>query len=189
MRRCVAHMPRRGMALPTADLCDEVGLDVSKIPSHKVKIVDPALNFRNFGGNTEFSGEVVTIKAFESNPAVKKAFSEEGNGRVLVVDAGGSMRCAMLGDMIAEAGTKNGWAGIVIYGCVRDSKAISQLPLGVKALNTHPVKSHKQHQGERDIEVMFGGVTFRPGQWLYADSDGIIVSDTPLMLGDHCPDP
>jgi regulator of ribonuclease activity A len=127
-------MPHRAFSLPTADLCDEAGLDVSKIPSHKVKIVDPALNFRNFGGRTEFSGQIETIKAYESNPAVKNAFAEKGDGRVLVVDAGGSMRCAMLGDMIAEAGTKNGWAGIVIYGCIRDSKVVGQLPLGVKGV-------------------------------------------------------
>jgi regulator of ribonuclease activity A len=82
-------------------------------PPQQVKIVDPALNFRNFGGHTEFSGQIETIKAYESNPAVKKAFAEKGEGRVLVVDAGGSMRCAMLGDMIAEAGTRNGWAGKV----------------------------------------------------------------------------
>mmetsp|Transcript_24064 Transcript_24064/g.57348 ORF Transcript_24064/g.57348 Transcript_24064/m.57348 type:complete len:211 (+) Transcript_24064:57-689(+) len=171
-----------GGLFPTADLCDKAGLDVSKVPTSTVSVVDPALNFRNFGGKTGFSGKVCTIKAFESNPLVRTLFESPGEGRVLVVDAGGSMRCAMLGDNIAEAGVKNGWAGIVIYGCIRDSAVISKMDIGVKALNTHPVKSHKNDPGLQDVPVRFGGVTIKPGQFLYADADGIVVSDNKLSV-------
>lgn len=169
--------------MPTADLADKAGLDVSKLPTEKnISVVDPQLNFRNFGGKTAFSGPITTIKAYESNPLVRKLFESPGNGRVLVVDAGGSMRCAMLGDNIAEAGAKNGWAGIVIFGCIRDSAMVAEMDLGVKALNTHPVKSHKNDPGLQDVAVKFGGVTFKPGQFLYADADGILVSDSELSL-------
>jgi len=123
---------------------------VSKISSdHGVKVIDPSLNFKNFGGQSEFCGSIVTIKAYESNPLVRATLQEDGNGRVLVVDAGGSTRCAMLGGNLAEIGEKNGWAGIVVYGCIRDSKEISNICIGVKALNTHPVKSHKDEKGVR----------------------------------------
>mmetsp|Transcript_65901 Transcript_65901/g.162221 ORF Transcript_65901/g.162221 Transcript_65901/m.162221 type:complete len:194 (+) Transcript_65901:59-640(+) len=177
-----AAAPRFMSAVPpTPDLCDKANLDVSKLATEsKIKIVDPAMNFKNFGGKIAFHGPVSTIKAYESNPTVRKAFEEPGEGRVLVVDAGGSLRCAMLGDMIAEFGVKNGWAGIIMYGCIRDSKAIAEMPIGVKALNTHPVKSHKKDPGLRDVPVMFGGVTFKPGQFVYADEDGIVVSDSPM---------
>jgi len=161
----------------TADICDNQGLDVSKMPSStKVKIIDSALSFKNFGGRSEFQGRVVTIKAYESNPLVRATLQEAGNGRVLVVDAGGSTRCAMLGDNLAQLGVDNGWAGIVIYGCIRDSKLISTLDIGVKALNTHPVKSHKGEPGLRDVPLSFGGVTICPGNILYSDPDGILVT-------------
>jgi regulator of RNase E activity RraA len=280
--------------------------EISLATSPQIKVLDPSLNFKNYGGKVavrippkmmvpvgprphnqhlidlpcavQFSGPVSTVKAYESNPAVKKAFEEPGKGRVLVVDAGASMRCAMLGDMIAEkgitrdhhprdltnqqflplrpplssplphfpkitfdmimsgttdknarstcticveqvasfaaaffvawegdqgssrgdgttsiyitsrfflsplvcSGVKNGWAGIIMYGCIRDSRAIKDMPIGVKALNTHPVKSHKRLEGERDVDVMFGGVTISPGDHIYADEDGIVVSPTPI---------
>ncbi|EKX32355.1 hypothetical protein GUITHDRAFT_98616 [Guillardia theta CCMP2712] len=165
----------------TADICDSYGLDVSKISSdHGVKVIDPSLNFKNFGGQSEFCGSIVTIKAYESNPLVRATLQEDGNGRVLVVDAGGSTRCAMLGGNLAEIGEKNGWAGIVVYGCIRDSKEISNICIGVKALNTHPVKSHKDEKGVRDVPLHFGGVTIRPGDYMYSDSDGILIMPGPV---------
>ncbi|KAJ1477805.1 ribonuclease E inhibitor RraA/Dimethylmenaquinone methyltransferase, partial [Baffinella frigidus] len=131
--------------------------------------------FRNFGGKTGFSGKVCTIKAFESNPLVRTLFESPGEGRVLVVDAGGSMRCAMLGDNIAEVARPiSSSTGALLT--LAPSQVISKMDIGVKALNTHPVKSHKNDPGlHRDVPVRFGGVTIKPGQFLYADADGIVV--------------
>ena len=103
------------------------------------------------------------------------------HGRVLVIDAGGSMRRAVLGDLLAKKAVDNGWSGIVVYGCIRDSAAIADMSIGVKALGTHPLKTDKRGEGQRDIPVRFGGVTFRPGDWLYADEDGVIVARRALI--------
>eukprot|EP00884_Botryococcus_braunii_P004245 jgi/Botrbrau1/13821/Bobra.0056s0063.1 len=165
----------------TADLCDVFVPDpVDIITQRKVQIVEPI--FRDFGGNLRFSGKISTVKCFENNPLVRKALEEQGSGRVLVVDGGASLRCALLGDNIAEMAYKNGWSGIVINGCIRDSEDIGKMPLGVKALNTYPLKSSKRDLGLRDIPVTFAGTTFRPGDWLYADKDGILVSPEELKL-------
>lgn len=107
--------------------------------------------------------------------------SEPGEGRVLVVDGGGSRRCALVGDQLGALAVRNGWAGIVVYGCIRDSVALGLLPLGVRALATHPLKSVKNGVGERELAVTFDGATFRPGDWLYADEDGVITSPDPLL--------
>ena len=136
--------------------------------------------FRDFGGRLAFHGPMVTLKLFEDNALVRGTLETPGEGRVLVVDGGGSLRCALLGDQLAELAVRNTWAGVVVYGCIRDSEAIGGLPLGVKALARHPVKSIKRGEGQRDIPVRFAGIQFRPGAWLYADGDGLILSDLPM---------
>ncbi|MDY6956060.1 MAG: ribonuclease E activity regulator RraA [Pseudomonadota bacterium] len=136
--------------------------------------------FRDFGGRLAFHGPMVTLKLFEDNALVRGTLGTPGEGRVLVVDGGGSLRCALLGDQLAELAVQNAWAGVVVYGCIRDSEAIGGLPLGVKALATHPLKSIKRGEGQRDIPVRFAGIQFRPGAWLYADGDGLILSDQPM---------
>ncbi|MGM0825883.1 MAG: ribonuclease E activity regulator RraA [Pseudomonadota bacterium] len=155
----------------TPDICDA-------FPG--VQVVEPL--FANFGGVDAFHGAVRTIKCFEDNSLVKQAVAEPGNGAVLVVDAGGSARCAMLGDMLAEQAVENGWAGIVIYGCVRDVDILATLPLGVQALGSHPRKSEKRGEGQRDITLGFAGVTISPNDWLYADNNGILIADHELAL-------
>jgi regulator of ribonuclease activity A len=154
----------------TADLCD----------AHEgnVAVLDPM--FAHFGGVSRFCGPVQTIKAFEDNVLVKAELARPGEGRVLVVDAGGSLRCAMVGDILAQMAVDNGWAGIVVYGAIRDSAAIGGMPVGVMALGTHPMKSIKKGAGDVGIAVTFAGQTIRPGVWLYADDDGVILADGPL---------
>ncbi len=122
------------------------------------------------------------MRCFEANPLVRAALEEDGAGRVLVVDGGGSLRCALLGDNIAAMAADHGWAGIIIHGCIRDSADIARMPLGVKALATHPLKSGKRDRGLAGVPLRFGGVTVRPGDWVYADGDGVLVSPTELTL-------
>lgn len=159
------------MTFKTADLCDDF--------SDQLQIVAPL--FQSFGGNARFKGKIQTVKIFEDNVLVREALSEEVSDTVLVVDGGGSTRCALLGDMLAEMGYKNGWQGVVVYGCIRDSFDINQMPIGVRALQTHPLKSIKKGWGDRNIDVTFGGSTFRTGDYLYADEDGIILAAKPLV--------
>ena len=157
--------------ISTPDLCDTF--------PDMVRVVEPM--FINYGGRERFGGQIVTIKCFEDNSLVRDLVAEAGTGKVLVVDAGGSMRRACLGDLLAEKATLNGWEGILMYGCIRDVDAISGLELGVQALGSHPMKTDKKGVGERDIAVTFGGVTFKPGEYLYADNNGVIVSPQPLI--------
>ncbi len=145
-----------------------------------VQVVEPM--FGNFGGRGTFGGQIVTIKAFEDNSRVREQVALPGQGKVLVVDGGGSMRRAMLGDLLAEKATDNGWEGIVIYGCIRDVNAISDLDLGVQALGSHPMKTEKRGLGDVNVPVTFGGVTFRPGEYVYADNNGLLVSAQKLEL-------
>jgi regulator of ribonuclease activity A len=152
--------------------------DLSDAHPDAIQVAEPM--FRDFGGQRAFHGAIATVKLFEDNALVRSILETPGAGRVLVVDGGGSMRCALLGDQLAELAVRNGWAGVVVHGCIRDSEAIGQLPLGVKALATHPLKSIKRGEGQREIPVRFAGVHFRPGAWLYADGDGLIVSEHPL---------
>ncbi len=158
------------MNLRTTDLCDRY--------DDRVQVLSPL--FHDYGGRRQWHGRIATVKVFEDNSLVREALEEAGEGRVLVVDGGGSMRCALLGDRMAVLALENGWAGVLVYGCVRDSAELSAIPLGVKALNTHPLRSVKKGVGEREVSVTFGGITFSAGQWLCADEDGIIVSDEPL---------
>jgi regulator of ribonuclease activity A len=153
----------------TADLCDTHGDDL--------QVVDPI--FASFGDD-HFSGPIRTVKCHEDNTHVRGTLESPGNGAVLVVDGGGSLRCALVGDQLAQLGIDNGWAGIIVYGCIRDADTIDEMEIGIKALNTSPRKSQKRGEGRVDVPVTFGGVTFRPGSWLYADSDGVVVSEREL---------
>jgi len=137
--------------------------------------------FRDFGGKRAFHGAIKTLKIFEDNALLRATLETPGEGRVLVVDAGGSMRCAVLGGNLGALAVKNHWAGLVVYGCIRDSEEIAGQPVGVKALAVHPRKSEKGlHSAHADRVVSFAGTTFKPGAWLYADADGIVVSDQPI---------
>ena len=154
------------MAFATADLHDE----------HEGKVQVANVLMQGYGLKTRFSGPISTVRCFEDNSRVRAALEEQGKGRVLVVDGSASIRCALVGDKLAEMGMKNGWAGMVVYGCIRDSAVISKLDIGIKALGTNPRRSVKKGVGERDIALDFADVTFAPGEWLYADEDGILVS-------------
>lgn len=160
------------MELKTTDLCD-------KYPD-LVSVTEPG--FSDFGGAEYFSGVIHTIKCHEDNSLVRKVLETNGEGKVLVIDGGGSLRCALLGDMLGELALKNKWNGIIVYGCIRDAAAIALLPLGVKALDTIPLKSNKRNEGQENIKVTFAGVDFVPGQYIYCDADGIIVSKDKLTL-------
>ena len=154
----------------TADLYDQ--------HEGKVQVGLPLL--RDYGGRATFHGEVFTVKVFEDNSLVRRALEQPGRGRVLVVDGGASLNCALVGDLLAGLALDNHWSGILVNGCVRDARALSSLALGIKALNTNPRKSVKKGQGEEGVEVHFAGLTFRPGQWVYCDEDGILLSETAL---------
>ncbi|MFT4583203.1 MAG: regulator of ribonuclease activity A [Gammaproteobacteria bacterium] len=155
------------MTKPTADLYDEHG--------EALRVLAPI--FRDFGGIHSFEGPVSTLKVYEDNSLVRSALEEDGQGRVLVVDGAGSLRCALVGDNLAALGARNKWAGIVVFGCIRDSIPIREIKIGVKALATNPRKSVKKGLGERDIDVRFADVALSPGDYLYADPDGIVVAD------------
>ena len=139
------------------------------------------LQFVNYGAIRRFSGQVVTIKCHEDNSLVKACVEEPGNGRVIVVDGGGSMRRSLLGDMLAEKAAAQGWAGLVINGVIRDVDEVGATALGVQALGTCPVKTEKLGMGQRDIRVTIGGVDIDPGDFLYADNNGVLVSKVPLL--------
>lgn len=159
------------MGWTTADLWDEhAGSGIS--------VAEP--RFRDFGGAGRFCGGVATVRVDEDNALVRAVLSEKGCGRVLVVDGGGSLRCALVGDVLAELARENGWTGLVVHGCVRDAHTLALLPIGVKALAACPAKSGKTGKGERDVVVAFAGVTFTPGGHLYADGDGILVAPRAL---------
>ncbi len=139
--------------------------------------------FADYGGNEAFYGAIQTLKVFEDNALVRSTLETPGEGRVLVVDGGGSDRCALVGGLLGELAVKNNWAGIVVYGYVRDSGEIAAQAVGVKALGTHPRKSEKGlHSAQAGKVLSFAGVTFKPGAWLYADADGIVVSDNAIHI-------
>ncbi len=159
------------MDFTTPNLCDEFPDDV--------RVVEPMFN--NYGGVMTFGGEIVTIKCFEDNSFVKDMAAKPGKGRVMVVDGGGSLRRALLGDKIAQNAMKNGWAGFIIYGCIRDVDDIAGFDIGVQALGANPLKTDKKGIGESGIALTFGGVTFRQGEYVYADNNGIVVSGISLV--------
>jgi len=157
----------------TPDLCDAY--------PDLVQVVEPMFN--NYGLRTSFGGEIVTVKCFEDNSKVKELVGTPGKGKVMVVDGGASMRKALLGDMLAEKAAKNGWEGLIIYGCIRDVDAIMDMELGVQALGTVPMKTDKRDIGDMNVVVKFGGVEFIPGQFVYADNNGVLVSKRALTAG------
>lgn len=160
---------------PTTDLCDanEAGL-----ASGSLRVFDPGLIA--LGRRRAFAGPAATLKVFEDNSLIAEAVKTPGEGRVLVVDAGGSRRCAVFGGNLAAAAASNGWAGVIINGCARDSSEIDAVDVGVRALALHPRRSAKRGEGQRDVPVTFLGVTVRPGEWIYADADGVLISATAL---------
>jgi regulator of ribonuclease activity A len=155
-----------GMSFKTADICDE----------HAEEVQIAGAGFRAYGRKLAFCGPVHTVRVFEDNALVRAALETQGQGRVLVVDGGGSLRCALVGDRLAALAIENGWVGIVVYGAIRDSADIDAMDLGVRALGTHPMKSVKRGEGEVAGEVTFLGVRVREGDWLYADGDGVLVA-------------
>jgi regulator of ribonuclease activity A len=156
------------MTLSTTDLCDE---------HPETQVCDPV--FQSFGGRTTFSGPITTLKVFEDNSLVREIVQTPGEGRVLVVDGGGSLRCGLFGGNLAVAAARNGWSGVVINGCARDADEIDAEPIGVRALALHPRRSERGlHSGQAGIPVHFAGVLFREGEWLLADRDGIVVLPT-----------
>jgi len=154
------------MTWTTADLCDA--------SPDTVAVAAPL--FRDFGGVSAFAGPVQTVRVFEDNVLVRQQLEQPGDGRVLVVDGGGSLRRALLGDKLAALAIDHGWVGVVVHGCIRDAAVIATLSLGVKALHTSPRKSDKSGAGEVATTVEFAGIRLDPGHYLYADADGIVVS-------------
>lgn len=155
----------------TPDLCDA-------FPT-QIKVAEPI--FRNYGGRDFFGGRIVTIKCFEDNSKVRELVATPGHGKVLVIDGGGSLRCALLGDQLAQKAVENGWEGIVINGCLRDVQIIATLDLGVQALASHPRKTRKRGLGDIGVAVTFAGLSFEPGEWLYADANGVLVAGCSLI--------
>ena len=160
-------------SLVTGDLCDAHKSDAGG----SFRVLPPV--FRDFGKRLRFAGVVATVKCFEDNSFVKAALEEEGRGRVLVIDGGGSLRKALVGGMIAAAAAKNGWAGVVVDGCVRDSAELAQADLGIRALALIPMPTERRDQGQRDVALNIRGSIVWPGDWLVADEDGIVVMPLP----------
>ncbi len=156
----------------TADLCDAFG--------GEVEVAAPLL--RDYGGVAAFYGPITTVEVTEDNTSVRQVLEQPGERRVLVVDGGASTRCALVGDRLAQLAVDNGWAGIVVNGCIRDSAALAAMPIGVKALAAMPRKSEKRGPGRHDVPVSFAGVTFTPDHYLYADADGILVAPRALPI-------
>lgn len=160
------------MSFTTTDLCDA--------HADCVQIADPM--FRDFGGRAACHGPAMTLRVFEDNSLVRETLETAGAGRVLIVDGGGSLRCALLGDNVAQLAIDNDWAGVIVFGCVRDTARMERMPVVVKALAAHPLRSRKLGSGEREVAVRFAGVRVTPGDHIYADRDGILVSDGLLSV-------
>lgn len=158
--------------MKTTDLADAQG--------DAVRVAAPG--WQDFGGVVEFGGPVHVLELFEDNSLVRDALEQAGDGRVLVVDGGGSLRCALVGGNLAKLAETNGWAGIVVNGCVRDREEIAACAVGVKAIATHPRRSHKRGEGRADATVRFAGVDISPGDWLYGDEDGFLVASAELEM-------
>ncbi|ANE05274.1 regulator of ribonuclease activity [Corynebacterium crudilactis] len=157
--------------IATADLVDIIGEDAQSCDSQ----------FRNFGGLIDFHGPITTVKCFQDNALLKSILSEDSEGGVLVIDGAGSIHTALVGDIIAGLGKDHGWSGVIVNGAIRDSAVIGTMDFGCKALGSNPRKSTKTGAGERDVVVTIGGIDFTPGHYAYADSDGIIVVESPVQ--------
>ena len=160
------------MMFKTSELCDRYA------DTHHLQIAEPL--FRPFGGHAAFSGRITTLKVFEDNVLLRQTLEEKVEDRVLVVDGGGSHRCALVCVELAKLACDHGWRGMLVYGCIRDAVEIARLPIGIRALHTHPLKSHQRGGGNRDTPISFASVTYRTDSYLYADEDGILVADDRL---------
>ena len=156
----------------TPDICDDFPNDI--------RILAPI--FKSYGAISHFGGQVITVKCYEDNSFIKSLSAEQGNRRILVVDGGGSLKKALLGDLIAADFVSHGWAGVVIHGCVRDVEILKTLPLGIRAVNSIPLKTARKGQGEQGIPLCIAGVTVNTGDYMVADDTGIVVSDRPIHL-------
>ncbi|MDF9392016.1 MULTISPECIES: ribonuclease E activity regulator RraA [Methylococcus] len=161
------------MEFTTADLCDRFH------GTHPLQIAEPL--FRTFGAVSRFHGRITTLKVFEDNVLIRETVAQKADGRVLVIDGGASHRCALLGGNLARLAADNGWQGIIVYGCVRDSVELGTVPIGIRALHTHPLKSHQRGGGDKDCLITFASVNFRSDHYLYADEDGIVVAEEKLI--------
>ncbi|MEH0058886.1 MULTISPECIES: ribonuclease E activity regulator RraA [Auritidibacter] len=160
--------------LNTTDLADHLGESVRSCP----------IQLRNFGGVQKFAGQIATVRCFEDNTEVRATLSTPGEGRVLVVDGGGSLNRALLGDNIAQLAIDNNWAGVIVHGAIRDSAEIAEMAIGVKALGTNSQKSRKEGLGVTNVNLVIGGIEFIPGEYVYSDADGIVVTSDPVELDD-----
>lgn len=163
------------LSFATCDLCDAFKND----SSGTFRVLPPV--FKDFGGVLKFCGSVVTVKCFEDNSLVKAAVDSPGEGRVLVVDGGGSLRRALLGGNLGAAAARNGWAGVVIDGCARDVAELAQCQVGIRALAAMPLPTEKRQEGQQGVPVQIQGMWVRPGDWLYADEDGMVVMPAPVQ--------
>jgi regulator of ribonuclease activity A len=163
------------MTFATTDLCDD---HPQLLEDGRLAVLPPV--FRHFGRHVRFCGRVTTLKVFEDNALVRATLEAPGNGNVLVIDGGGSLRRALVGGQLALLAHDNGWAGIIVDGCVRDSDEINACEIGVRALAAHPQKSAKKGVGERNARVWIAGVAVSPGDWIYADADGVLVAQQKL---------
>lgn len=160
----------RGVKFTTADLCDAFAPDL--------QLVEPL--FRDYGGTSSFAGPIETVRVMDDNALVRQVLEAPGKGQVLVVDGGGSLRSALIGGRLAALARANGWGGLVVNGCIRDAAETRGIPIGIRALNTSPMRSGKSGAGERAVRVRFAGVAFTPGHFLYADEDGVILASRSL---------
>lgn len=164
------------MTFATCDICDA---NENKIADGSLAVLPPV--FKSFGKKIAFAGPASTLKVFEDNVLVRAALETPGNGHVLVIDGGGSLRCALVGGNLGVLAEKNGWAGIIVNGCIRDSEEINQCNIGVRALATHPQRSIRKGVGDTNIQVLIAGVAVKPGNWIYADADGVLVAAEKLQ--------
>ncbi|HJW56042.1 MAG TPA: ribonuclease E activity regulator RraA [Burkholderiaceae bacterium] len=164
------------MLFATTDICDA---NEDKLAAGTLHVLPPV--FTSFGRQVKFSGPATTLKVFEDNALVRSTLETPGQGHVLVIDGGGSMRCALVGGNLGALAEKNGWAGIVVNGCIRDSEEINACNIGVRALGLHPQKSVKKGVGDLNLRVLIAGVAVQPGNWIYADADGVLVAAQKLL--------
>lgn len=164
------------MSIATTDLCDQYE---KEIHAGLIHVLPPV--FQAFGRRQAFHGQAVTFKVFEDNSLIKQALeNDNGSGKVMIIDGGASVRCALVGGNIAKAGTQNGWEGIIVDGCVRDTGEINELNIGIRALAAMPLRSLKKGAGERDLGVHIQGVRVNPNDWVYVDADGVVISPKAL---------